>query len=108
MNTNMKKLLLLLLVFQALLISCKSGQTPNSSSKSTVNVTFLHLNDVYEIAPLEGGKVGGMARVATVRKELLAQNPNTITLLAGDFLNPSLIGTFKHEGKVLKANKWWR
>lgn len=105
MNTNMKKLLLLLLVFQALFISCKSGQTPNASSSSTVNVTFLHLNDVYEIAPLEGGKVGGMARVATVRKELLAQNPNTITLLAGDFLNPSLIGTFKHEGKSIKGKQ---
>jgi 2',3'-cyclic-nucleotide 2'-phosphodiesterase (5'-nucleotidase family) len=105
MNTNMKKLVLLLLVFQALFISCKSGQTPNASSLSTVNVTFLHLNDVYEIAPLEGGKVGGMARVATVRKELLAQNPNTITLLAGDFLNPSLIGTFKHEGKSIKGKQ---
>ncbi|WP_176464362.1 bifunctional UDP-sugar hydrolase/5'-nucleotidase [Flectobacillus sp. BAB-3569] len=101
----MKKLVLLLLVFQALFISCKSGQTPNASSSSTVNVTFLHLNDVYEIAPLEGGKVGGMARVATVRKELLAQNPNTITLLAGDFLNPSLIGTFKHEGKSIKGKQ---
>ena len=41
----------ILLVFQALFISCKSGQTPNASSLSTVNVTFLHLNDVYEIAP---------------------------------------------------------
>jgi 5'-nucleotidase len=55
------------------------------------------MNDVYEISPLEGGKSGGLARVATIRKELLAENPNTITLLSGDFLSPSLIGMLKDE-----------
>ncbi len=68
-----------------------------------IEVVFLHLNDVYEIAPLEGGKVGGLARVATIREQLLEENPLVVTVLAGDFLNPSLIGTLKHEGKRIKG-----
>lgn len=71
-----------------------------SSEKSADQVDFiiLQLNDVYEIAPLEGGKVGGMARVATVRKRLLAENPNVITTLSGDFVSPSLTGTLNYQG----------
>ncbi len=78
-----------------------------SSCKSTtkVNVTFLQLNDVYEIAALEGGKVGGMARVETVYKQLLKENPNTYILMAGDFLNPSLLGTLKYQGESIRGKQ---
>ena len=68
-----------------------------------IEVVFLQMNDVYEIAPLEGGKTGGLARVATVRKTLLEENPLVVTILAGDFLNPSLIGTMKYEGERIKG-----
>lgn len=70
-----------------------------------INFTILQLNDVYEIAPLEKGKVGGMARVATVRQQLLEENFNVFTVLAGDFLNPSLIGTLKYEGERIKGRQ---
>jgi 5'-nucleotidase / UDP-sugar diphosphatase len=72
---------------------------------TTVEVTFLQLNDVYEIAPLEGGKTGGIARVATLLKQLKAKNPNTYAVLSGDFLNPSVIGTLKYEGKKIKGRQ---
>jgi 2',3'-cyclic-nucleotide 2'-phosphodiesterase (5'-nucleotidase family) len=102
----MNKLFLYGCLVTALLFSCKSTQTAtNKASENTVDITFLHVNDVYEISPLEGGKVGGMARVATLRKELLQKNPNTLTILAGDFLNPALISTFKHEGKSIKGRQ---
>ena len=58
-----------------------------------IEVVFLQLNDVYEISPLDHGKIGGMARVATIRKELMKYNPLTYTVLAGDFLSPSAMGT---------------
>jgi len=67
--------------------------------------TILQLNDVYEIAPVQGGKYGGMARVETIRKELLKENPNTFTVLAGDFLNPSLLGTMKLDGDRVKGKQ---
>src|SRR3990167_5315327 len=51
-------------------------------------VIFLQLNDVYEIAPLEGGKVGGLARVATIRKDLMKQYTVVYTILSGDFISP--------------------
>ncbi len=54
---------------------------------------ILQLNDVYEIAPLENRKYAGLARVAQVRQDLLKESPKVFTLLAGDFVSPSLLGT---------------
>ncbi len=58
-----------------------------------VHVTLLHINDVYEITPVEGGRSGGLARVATVLRRLKAKDPTTRMLLAGDFVSPSAVGT---------------
>ena len=60
---------------------------------------------MYEIAPLEGGKVGGMARVEKLHQDLLVENPNTFLLMAGDFLNPSLLGTLKYKGERIKGKQ---
>ncbi len=102
----MKKLRLLGYLFIVLFSACKTSQTAtNQSTKNKVDIAFLHVNDVYEISPLEGGKVGGMARLATLRKGLISKNSNTLTILAGDFLNPALISTFKYEGKNIKGRQ---
>lgn len=70
-----------------------------------VSFSILHLNDVYEIAPLQDGKVGGMARVATLEKKLHTIEPNLYTVLAGDFLSPSVIGTVKIEGERVQGQQ---
>jgi 5'-nucleotidase / UDP-sugar diphosphatase len=102
----MKKFLLIICLFTVLFSSCKTSQiATRNSAENKIEITFLHVNDVYEISPLEGGKLGGMARIATLRKELIQQNPNTLTVLAGDFLNPALISIFKHEGKSIKGKQ---
>ena len=67
--------------------------------------TILQLNDVYEIAPIQGGKYGGMARVETVHQELLKEDKKTILVLAGDFLNPSLLGTMKVDGDRVRGKQ---
>ena len=59
---------------------------------SYVQWTILQMNDVYELIPLSGGKKGGLARVATIRKLLLRENPHTITVLSGDVVSPSALG----------------
>jgi len=79
------------------LTTCNTAQTVVTSTVDPVEFIVLQMNDVYEIAPLEGGKAGGLARVATVRQELLRENPNVISVLAGDFLSPSFLGTMKIE-----------
>jgi 2',3'-cyclic-nucleotide 2'-phosphodiesterase (5'-nucleotidase family) len=68
-----------------------------------VEIVFLQLNDVYEITPLEGGKYGGLARVAELRKQLLQQNRNTFTILSGDFISPSALGTADFEGSRING-----
>jgi 2',3'-cyclic-nucleotide 2'-phosphodiesterase (5'-nucleotidase family) len=94
----MKKIGYILVSLVFILTSC-------TKQDNTVKFTFLQLNDVYEIAPLEGGKVGGMARVETLHKQLLKENPNTFMFLAGDFLNPSLLGTLKYKGKRINGKQ---
>jgi 2',3'-cyclic-nucleotide 2'-phosphodiesterase (5'-nucleotidase family) len=90
------------LLFAALtFFACKTAQKPTGDD-GIIEITFLQMNDVYEISPLNDNS-GGLARVATIRKELLAKNPNTITVLAGDFISPSVIGTLKHEGKRIRG-----
>lgn len=74
-------------------------------AQNTQEIIILHINDVYEIAPLSNGTVGGMARVATIYKQLKAENPATFFVHAGDFVNPSVIGTLAHEGKRIKGKQ---
>ncbi|MEP7107640.1 MAG: bifunctional metallophosphatase/5'-nucleotidase [Ferruginibacter sp.] len=69
--------------------------TPAQTARDTICI--LQLNDVYEISPLNQGKVGGMARVATLVK-LYKARFQTFVVLAGDFVSPSVIGTTKTEG----------
>src|SRR6188768_763597 len=57
-------------------------------------ICILQLNDVYEIGPLNQGREGGMARVATLIKQHKAHY-QTFVVLAGDFVSPSVIGTTK-------------
>ena len=61
-----------------------------SAFAQTVRVTILHVNDVYQFIPVEGGKRGGLARLLTLKKEAVAENPNTIFTLGGDTLSPSV------------------
>jgi 2',3'-cyclic-nucleotide 2'-phosphodiesterase (5'-nucleotidase family) len=70
-------------------------------SQQPIEVDILQINDVYEISPLENGSVGGMARVATLRNQLVARNPNTYSVLPGDFLSPSAMGLTKVNGTRL-------
>lgn len=85
--------------------AAKSTTEANLASKDEhlVTLTFLHMNDVYEITPVAGGTQGGLARVATVRQELLKKNRNTFTVLAGDLFNPSAMGTARVDGERLNG-----
>lgn len=70
-----------------------------------VQITLLQMNDVYEITPVSGGKQGGLARVSTIRQQLLAENPNTFTILSGDLFNPSALGTARVDGERLNGRQ---
>ncbi len=93
--------------FSLLVIACGPGKKMTELSKDDgiLNFTFVQLNDVYEIAPLGGGAYGGMARVAHVVDSIKKGQPNTYLFLAGDFLNPSLLGSIKYEGERIRGRQ---
>lgn len=100
-------------LFHYSLLSASIFFTACSSTKNTVatnnngkiDITFVQINDVYEIAPLEGGKVGGMARVATIKNNYLQNNPNTFLVMAGDFLSPSVYNSLKYDGSRIRGKQ---
>jgi 5'-nucleotidase len=75
--------------------TAEPGLKPRPTADSVVTATILQMNDVYEIMPLGGSGLGGLARVATLRKQLAAENPNTFTVLAGDLVSPSALSSAK-------------
>ena len=68
-------------------------------------ITILHFNDVYEITPVEGGRAGGLARVARYRAELKGRIPGLITTLGGDYVSPSGLGTARVNGEPLAGRQ---
>jgi 5'-nucleotidase/UDP-sugar diphosphatase len=100
-NTHPILLSLLILFSFSACVTTQAKQ--NTDGK--IHVTILHFNDVYEITPVSGGNEGGLARVATLRKQLLTQNANTITTLGGDLFSPSAIGTATYQGDQLAGKQ---
>src|SRR5438309_8011854 len=73
--------------FLGLLAFCLAWSHP--APAEPIKVTFLHLNDVYELAP-EAGK-GGLAQVDTLIRAERLRNINTIVTFGGDLLSPSFM-----------------
>jgi 5'-nucleotidase / UDP-sugar diphosphatase len=59
-----------------------------------VKITILQINDAYQLDAVDDGRRGGMARLATLVKQVRAQNPNTLFVMGGDFLSPSVLSTY--------------
>lgn len=87
--------------------SCTAARKPATvllpGNDNKIEVVFVQVNDVYEITPIAGGKEGGMARVATVKKQLLQENKNTFLVMAGDFLSPSIYNSLKYNGSRVRG-----
>jgi 5'-nucleotidase len=67
--------------------------------------TILQINDTYKIEGLEAGRVGGMARVRTLRRELEAEGRPVLVLHGGDIFFPSVMSKYlKGEGMVDALN----
>jgi len=87
---------LLLVGFSAPAFAQKQGERK-------VRVTILQLNDVYQISPVDRGKNAGLARVATLRKKIVAESPNTLFLLGGDTISPSVASSIFRGAQVIAA-----
>ncbi|HET6892952.1 MAG TPA: 5'-nucleotidase C-terminal domain-containing protein [Pyrinomonadaceae bacterium] len=85
---------LMTLLVVAIILAVSSGVIPIGSAQQqaecTTKITLLQVNDVYQFAPVDRGTRGGIARVMTLKKEIQKESPNTIFLLAGDTISPSV------------------
>ena len=72
-----------------------------ADAESPAVITILHFNDVYEIEPIEAGHFGGLSRVTTVLQQLKRTHAPVLSVLAGDYLSPSAIGTAVVDGQPL-------
>lgn len=84
-------------------LHAQRASAPHGAGGATI--TILHFNDVYEITPVEGGRAGGLARVANFRARLKARLPNLITTLGGDYVSPSALGTARVNGERLAGRQ---
>lgn len=78
---------------------------PAGAQSGPSTVTILHFNDVYEITPVDGGKAGGLARLARFRAEMKTRHPELITTLGGDVVSPSALGTARVNGERLAGKQ---
>lgn len=99
MSLNIRRLLLLAC------FALTSTLVLNAQSPARAVVTIVHLNDVYEISPVEGGRSGGIARVATVVSQLKRTNAPVLVTLGGDYLSPSALGTARVNGEALAGKQ---
>jgi 5'-nucleotidase len=74
-----------------------------SLPRSRAPLTILQINDVYSTVPIDD--VGGLARVATIKKQLSESGRTPFLMIAGDFLSSSVASTvFKGEQMVAALN----
>ena len=65
----------------------------------------MQVNDVYQFAPVDFGKSGGLARVLTLRKKIMRESPNTLFLFSGDTISPSIESNTKMDGRMLQGRQ---
>ena len=78
---------LALVLFLTAFFSIAAAQ---STTDCNVKVTLLQVNDVHQFMPVDQGTTGGLARLFTLTKSIRQENPNTLFLLAGDTISPSV------------------
>jgi 5'-nucleotidase len=92
----------------ALFLSC-AGSPPGNRVEPAAppareaRFTILQINDVYKIEGLEGGRVGGLARVRTLRKKLEAEGRPVLLLHAGDLLFPSVMSKYLRAQPMIRV-----
>jgi len=79
------------LVALGLLIAGRVAAQDPASPTRDAQVTLLHINDVYEITPIDNA--GGLARVATLKRRIAASGQTPLVTLGGDFLSSSVAST---------------
>jgi 5'-nucleotidase len=93
---------LVLLLF--LLVFARSSRADEAlASRAKAPLTILQMNDVYSIAPVDGGKAGGLARVAAMAQEMRKTGRHVLVTMSGDFLSPSVASSVFKGRQMIEA-----
>jgi 5'-nucleotidase / UDP-sugar diphosphatase len=92
-----------LCIVGAVVLGACAALGARSADPDLVRLTLLQINDHYVLEPVDGGRRGGMARLATLVREVRRENPNTVFVLAGDTLSPSVESTFLQGTQMIAA-----
>jgi 5'-nucleotidase len=93
-------------IMALLLLSCGSPaavQEKGGTAAPELCFTILQVNDVYKIEGLEGGGVGGIARLRTLRKRLETEGRPALVLHAGDILFPSVMSKYLRAQPMIRT-----
>lgn len=104
----MQKISFYLIILTVAIQSCKTVQpvtTTNNTDDGKLEAVFIQVNDVYEIGALNNGKIGGIARVAALKKQCQQKNANSFLVMAGDFLSPSIFNGLKYQGVAIRGKQ---
>ena len=78
-------------------------QTDPAHPRQRAPLTILQMNDVYSTVPVNG--LGGLARVATIKRALAAEGRHPLLMIGGDFLSSSVASTvFRGEQMIAALN----
>jgi 5'-nucleotidase len=89
-SRNGRLLAFILLFIPLLTLSVWAEQNSSGQKERIVRITLMQVNDVYRFTPADRGTRGGLARVSTLRKRIMEKSPNTLFLLSGDTISPSV------------------
>ena len=97
-----RRSVLTVIIFLVAVLSLAAQQKPDC----TVRVTLLQVNDVYQFAPVDQGTRGGLARLLTLKKAIQKESPNTLFLLSGDTISPSVESITYKGAQMIDAWTW--
>lgn len=89
-NRLMPRRVALALALLLISIALAGAQQQQPREERLVRVTLLQVNDVYQFTPVDRGTRGGLGRILTLRKQIMQKSPNTLLLMAGDTISPSV------------------
>lgn len=94
---------LLLLVLAMPFSAVFAGTDVGKTGDKTVAVGILHVNDIYQIEPVEPQTPrGGLARLATLAETLRRDDPALLFVFGGDTLSPSVESSL-YQGRQMIA-----
>lgn len=87
-----------------LAVACIPGAAQGAPADSDGGLTILYFNDAHEIAPVDGGVRGGMARLAGLIENQRATESTVLVLFGGDLAGGTLFGLMRGEPIVEAMN----